>query len=331
MPRGKHLSDFEKGQILALHHSCNSISDIARELERSRDVIRSFLSAPESYGTKKRAGRPKKLTDAGKRRILREVINGNLGSASIVKALQLPVKARRVRQVLQDAEHLRYKRMQRTPAMKERHEKERESWAVEKVSWSVSKWSQIVWSDEKKFNLDGPDGLAYKWHDLRREPQWFSKRHSGGESVMVWGAFAGSMKAKLMILDGKQDGPKYVRTLEESLLPFSEDLPLTWTFMQDGAPCHRSIVAKEWLENNFIDLLDWPAYSPDLNPIENLWGILARKVYEDQRQFQNKESLTACILDTWDAIEVSTLSALVDSMRRRCVKVIQSRGKKINY
>jgi len=149
MPRGKHLSDFEKGQILALHHSCNSISDIARELERSRDVIRSFLSAPESYGTKKRAGRPKKLTDAGKRRILREVINGNLGSASIVKALQIPVKARRVRQVLQDAEHLRYKRMQRTPAMKERHEKERESWAVEKVSWSVSKWSQIVWSDEK--------------------------------------------------------------------------------------------------------------------------------------------------------------------------------------
>ena len=52
--------------------------------------------------------------------------------------------------------------------MRERHEKGRVTWAMEWMSWSHPKWSSLVWSDEK-FNLDRPDGLAYKWHDLRTE------------------------------------------------------------------------------------------------------------------------------------------------------------------
>ena len=63
-----------------------------------------------------------------------------------------------------------------------------------------------MWSDEKKFNLDGRDGLVYKWHDLRKEKQWFSKRHSGGQSVIVWACFAGQLKSELAFLVGAQDG-----------------------------------------------------------------------------------------------------------------------------
>ena len=44
----------------------------------------------------------------------------------------------------------------------------------------------VIFTDEKKFNLDGPDGFKYYWHDLRPEPEWFSKRAFGGGSLMVW-------------------------------------------------------------------------------------------------------------------------------------------------
>ena len=215
--------------------------------------------------------------------------------------------------------------------MRERHEKIRFTWPMEKMTWTRSQWDRIVWSDEKKFNLDGPDGLAYKWHDLRKEKQWFSKRHSGGGSVMVWGCFAGSKTSCLVILSGSQNGIKYLDTLREHLIPFAEDLPLNWMFMQDGAPCHRSLVAKSWLRDNFITVLDWPAYSPDLNPIENLWGILVRKVYANQSQFEDSKSLVDCIVAAWNNLSTETLESLVNSMQKRCVEVVQAKGKKIDY
>ncbi|CDF39203.1 unnamed protein product [Chondrus crispus] len=215
--------------------------------------------------------------------------------------------------------------------MRERHEKQPLTWSMEKMTWTRSQWEWIVWFDEKKFNLDGRDGLAYKWHDLRRKKQWFSKRHSGGGIVMVWGCFAAQRTSSLVILSGTQNGIKYVDRLREHFLPFAHDHPLNWTFMPDGAPCHRSSVAKAWLRDNFINVLDWPAYSPDLNPIENLWGILVRKVYANQRQFGDSNSLVDCIVAAWNNLSTETLENLVNSTQNRCIDVVQARGKKIDY
>ncbi|CDF41123.1 unnamed protein product [Chondrus crispus] len=101
--------------------------------------------------------------------------------------------------------------------------------------------------------------------------------------------------------------------------------------MQDGAPCHRARVAKRWLCDNFISVLEWPPYSPDLNPIENLWGTLVRSVYAHQRQFKNVDSLSECIRDAWDEINNETLNALVKSMQKRCVEFVLAKRKKIDY
>ena len=106
---------------------------------------------------------------------------------------------------------------------------------------------------------------------------------------------------------------------------------MSWTFMQDVAPCHRSHLVKDWLHDHSIRLLEWPAYSPDLNPIENLWVVLVRRFYANMRQFDDEESLTECILEAWDDIGRETLDKLVRSMTKRCVNVVQAKGKKIDY
>ena len=65
----------------------------------------------------------------------------------------------------------------------------------------------IIFSDEKKFNLDGPGGIHCYWHDLRKEEQVFYKRPFGGGSVMIWGAFS----AELVVMERRRNVQKYVR------------------------------------------------------------------------------------------------------------------------
>ena len=70
-----------------------------------------------------------------------------------------------------------------------------------------------MFSDEKKFNLDGPDGFAYYWHDLRKEQKYFSKRQQGGSGVTIWAAMSYYGLSSVAVIDGSMDSEKYIQVL----------------------------------------------------------------------------------------------------------------------
>ena len=130
----------------------------------------------------------------------------------------------------------------------------------------------------------------------------------------------------------------YCAFLEENLMPWlnsqNDDVKQNIIFQQDNAPSHVSCFTKGWLSSLGITgqrLMDWPPQSPDLNPIENLWSIIKRKVYEKGRQFGNKKELWERILEVSSQISPEVVKKLTSSVDGRLVKLIQNGGKQIKY
>lgn len=332
MPRGKNLSEFEKGQIQALKEHGMTNTAIAERLKRSRCVIANYLRNPETYGTTKRSGRPPKVTERELRLICRTAKSGITSARKLRDEHSIPLSVRRVREILHDHPEMVFTKRKPTPHLKKEHKQARLEWAIEKIKWGPEQWMRCVFSDEKRFNLDGPDGFQCYWHSIRADTELYSRRRFGGGGVMVWGAISAHGKSELAFLEGKQDSDKYIWTLSEYLLPFvDKEFGRDCIFQQDGASIHTSTTTKSFLEDQQVEIMEWPSLSPDLNIIENVWGVLARAVYDGGRQFETKESLIATIRAEWAKIDPNLLAKLFESLERRCTSVIELKGGKTKY
>lgn len=121
---------------------------------------------------------------------------------------------------------------------------------------------------------------------------------------MIWGSFSAFGSSELRFITTRMNSEGYQEVLEERLLPYMERFrSAKLIFQQDNATYHASKSTKEWLERHNVAVMKWPACSPDLNPIENLWGILVRKVYADCRHYDTEKELKNSILHAWKGIE----------------------------
>lgn len=191
---------------------------------------------------------------------------------------------------------------------------------------------QIIFSDEKKFNLDGPDGYNSYWRDLRKQPRYFSKRNFGGGSLMVWGAFSAKGTLELAFPSCRMNSSEYIDVLRMNLLSFlNQNREQKYIFQQDNASIHCSKQTKSWFAEQNVKYLNWPACSPDLNPIENVWGILVRKIYCNNTQYSSVPELKTAVIEAWGSLESSMLKNLIDGMPNRIFEVIQNKGASTHY
>lgn len=331
MGSGKRLSREEIERIKTLKEEGYSNRQIALRLGRSPRVINNLLKDIENYGRKPIPGRPRATTERERSRILRTASNSSMTAREIGTEVGVNASLRTVQRILKRSPVLQRRRLKKKPLLLPRHKEKRLEFARAHMAWK-DEWNQVIFSDEKRFCLDGPDGYAYYFHDLRKEERFLTRHHRREGGIMIWGAISVRGPVELKFIEGTQTGVRYRDMLEE-VKPLVEEIMegQPWIFQQDHAAVHTARVVREWFRANNVVELEWPSVSPDLNIIENLWGWLTRRVYRSGQQYGTITELKTAIRTAWDEIPLDLLQKLYSSIENRIYQVILNRGGHTKY
>ncbi len=167
------------------------------------------------------------------------------------------------------------------------------TWAKEK-NWTVSQWSKVLFSYESKFCISFGNQSPRVWRKSgeAHSPSCLKSSVKFPQSVMIWGSMSSAGVGPLCFLKTNVTAPVYQKFLEHFMLPSTDQLfkDTDLIFQQDLAPVHTAKSTKSWLNDHGVGVLDWPANSPDLNPIENLWGIVKRKMRNKRPENEKQET-----------------------------------------
>ena len=149
---------------------------------------------------------------------------------------------------------------------------------------------------------------------------------------MMWGAIGANGGYVLSWISGSITAVSYCETLREDLLHSATVLlPVNFIFQQDNAPVHNARVTKQFLLDEHVNVMEWPPYSPDLNPIENVWAEMSKRVYAGGRGYTTEKELWEACVAAWHALPIEFFRNIYNSMSNRLVEVLLNRGERIKY
>ncbi|GFV39527.1 transposable element Tcb2 transposase [Trichonephila clavipes] len=188
------------------------------------------------------------------------------------------------------------------------HRTARLQWCREHHNWTEQDWAYVLFSDESRFSLSSDcrrqliwreSGTAYRPENIQEKDRYPAC------SIMVWADIMINGRTCLhVVANGTMTGQRYI---DEVLLPH------------------------DCLDSESIQRLVWPARSPDLNPIENVWDALGSQVAGRNYPPTNKNTLIRALTEEWDKLPQQLLDNVVQSMVRRVECCIALHGGHIPY
>ncbi|KAL4509440.1 hypothetical protein ABPG72_018371 [Tetrahymena utriculariae] len=191
---------------------------------------------------------------------------------------------------------------------------------------------KIIFSDESFFREFYASD--YCWSGNGQIVQKEMKSTDNYGCVMVFGAISYEGKSKLWIMPKSTTitAEIYQDIMIETIIPFAKHHykyrlrnEQNWFYQQDNATSHTAKVTKRWFEDHQIKLFPHPPCSPDLNPIEMLWGIMKQALTNDKKRY-NRELLIERLIELWNDIDQSLVNKLIDHTKCVYKEVIANQG-----
>ncbi|RWS02477.1 hypothetical protein B4U79_18479, partial [Dinothrombium tinctorium] len=216
------------------------------------------------------------------------------------------------------------------PKLQIRHEVARLDFALLHKNWA-NEWSSVIFTDEKSVqsSRSGPIRV-FRPENSRYDPEYVIYDANRGFTVNFHGWISIDGRGDLQQVSTHFNSIEYLDLISEKVLPsIRQRSGGNFIFMHDNAPIHTAKRVKAYLEQNEINVLKWPALSPDLNPIENVWGLFAKKIKRYIRvsgPIKTKEEMVRVAQESWSQITPQFIRKLYSSMPRRMKMVCDREG-----
>ena len=272
MPQRRHLPNDARLRAIGMLEAGMRQVEVARRLGVSQSVIsrlRTRLAQTSSTLDRRRSGRPRSTSQSQDRFLRMSALRSRSVSAEqLLERLSRTgtrVSVQTVRNRLHSA-GLRARRPYVGVSFSQRHRQARLAWTRQHRRWTNQQWATVLFTDESRFLLDMLDRRRRVW---RRRGERYANcaivEHDryGGGSLMVWGGISVRSRTELLVLNGILTGQRYTNEVLQPVLPFVQQHHVV--LQDDNARIHRARIVQQFLQQNNVDHLDWPARSPVTN------------------------------------------------------------------
>lgn len=206
----------------------------------------------------------------------------------------------------------------KAPYLSDDDKRRRLEWALAHQHWD---WQRVIFSDEATFFMRTLRRRV--WHQRGSIPTWETRKYC--QKFQAYGCFSEKGQGVLWFFDGTLNAKVMIDLYENALVPSIDLLYAGDTtaclLLEDNDSKHKASLCEDWKQEHNIEVLDFPPYSPDLNPIEEMWAYLKHSVQwgqgESKLHFQHR--LQTC----WKNISSSNYAR---SMQKRVEKCIEAGG-----
>ena len=339
----KNLSIELKSKIIDLVRAGISPSYVSRFYNVSRNTVKGIIRRSKQVPTLTTVTKPSRKHKLGPR-CVRRLLN-------YVKSNRQPLFVVAARFRTLDGTKLSERTIQRylhkngvrsyvaasKPYLTAKHIEARLNWCMERYQLTVHQWGMVAFTDESSFTLRPIRNHTRVWRNLKTRYLARNMMHtfkSGYVSLSVWGLFSARGRSPLVRIDGKMNQYKYIDTLTQYVLPFKQKYHSRmrdFIYQHDGCGPHRAKRVSAFLQDNGVQVLPYPAQSPDLNPIENVWSTMKRKLRDLHSYPSNPDALYEQLCDIWNKLPDTYFTTLISSMANRCNAIKNVRGSSSKY
>lgn len=333
-------SEIVQNQIMLRLGAKMNFNQIAKELKLSRSGVKYFAAKLyETSSTKRRSGsgRDRKHNEDVQKSIVDYFKEHEKNTYNeCIQDLKINCNKSFVSRVLKQNGVRAYVSVKKS-FLTEDHITQRKTLAENTKGWSMSDWTKVVFTDEKTF-MSRPNGRVMV---KRTRGAAFEQRHldivpARKFSINVWGCMVGANSTfRVYHIDKKFNSRLYRYHLRKVIFPklarkYGND---SFIYQQDNAPIHTSKLMKTFFSEVNIIPMFWPACSPDLSPIENLWAILQKRVNKRLRSqsANNDTELFEIVREEAKNIEPKIVQNLYKTMQKRIKLLEDNQHKRIKY